>query len=223
MSPTDLKPPPVEAATPPAPANPEPDYFAKFHQRTREKGVNMLVYRIVRWTFLPFFLIYFRLDRIGREHVPTDGPIIFASNHRSFLDPFIIGSMTKRPLYYVAKMELFQKPLQGWFLNSLGAIPVARGESDEELLKTVRALLNRGDSLVIFPEGTRVRPGALGRPKRGVGRFALETGVPIVPIALIGTEDVRKNWRIRARFRSAPETRWSSRTPRTRPRSSQSK
>jgi 1-acyl-sn-glycerol-3-phosphate acyltransferase len=199
MAPTDLKPPPVEAATAPAPEKPEPDYFAKFHERTREKGVNMLLYRIVFWTFLPFFLVYFRLDRIGREHVPTDGPIIFASNHRSFLDPFIIGSMTKRPLYYVAKMELFEKPLQGWFLNSLGAIPVARGESDEELLKTVRAILARGDSLVIFPEGTRVRPGALGRPKRGVGRFALETGVPIVPIALIGTEDVRKGWRIRPR------------------------
>ena len=65
------------------------------------------------------------------------------------------------------------------------------------MLETARALLDRGDSLVIFPEGTRIRPGALGRPKRGVGRMALETGVPIVPIALIGTEAIRKGWRIR--------------------------
>ena len=187
----------AQTQEPPPSDQPLPDYFDKFHKRTREKGVNMPLYRVVRFFLLPFFLVYFRLERIGREHIPTDGPIIFASNHRSFLDPFIIGAMNKRPLYYVAKMELFQKPLQGWFLNSLGAIPVARNQSDEELLTTVRAVLGRGDSVVIFPEGTRIRPGSLGRPRRGVGRFALETGVPIVPIALIGTEDIRKKWRVR--------------------------
>lgn len=187
-----------EAAPISDPSNPDdPAYYEKFHQRVREKGVNMPLYRVVRAVLLPFFLVYFRLERIGREHVPTDGPIIFASNHRSFLDPFIIGAMTKRPLFYVAKKELFRKPLQGWFLNSLGAIPVDRGQSDDEMIETSRALLNRGDSLVIFPEGTRIRPGALGRPKRGVGRMALETGVPIVPIALIGTEAIRRGWRIR--------------------------
>ncbi len=180
------------------PTNPDdPSYYDKYHDRVRDRGVNMVLYRVVRFFLLPFFLVYFRLERVGREHVPTDGPIIFASNHRSFLDPFIIGAMTKRPLFYVAKKELFRKPLQGWFLNSLGAIPVDRGQSDAQMLETARGLLGRGDSLVIFPEGTRIRPGALGRPKRGVGRMALETGVPIVPIALIGTEDVRRGWRIR--------------------------
>ncbi len=183
--------------SPPAASSQPPDYFFKFHERARTKGVNRFMHTLAWLILFPFFRIYFRLNRIGLEHVPSDGPIIFASNHRSFLDPFIIGSMTRRPLFYVAKMELFEKPLQGWFLNSLGAIPVMRDQSDQELLTTVRALLDRGDSLVIFPEGTRVRPGALGRPRRGVGRFALETGVPIVPIALIGTEDIRKKWRIR--------------------------
>lgn len=174
-----------------------PEYFYKFHERARTKGVNRVMHTIAWLILFPFFRTYFRLKRIGREHVPADGPIIFASNHRSFLDPFIIGSMTRRPLFYVAKMELFRKPLQGWFLNSLGAIPVMRDQSDQELLKTVRAILDRGDSLVIFPEGTRIRPGSLGRPRRGVGRFALETGVPIVPVALIGTENIRRGWRIR--------------------------
>ncbi len=176
---------------------PPPDYFYKFHERARTKGVNKFMYWTAWLVLFPFFITYFRMKRIGREHVPQDGPIIFASNHRSFLDPFIIGAMTKRPLFYVAKMELFEKPLQGWFLNSLGAIPVMRDQSDQELLQTVRAILKRGDSIVIFPEGTRVRPGSLGRPRRGVGRFALETGVPIVPIALIGTENIRRGWRIR--------------------------
>lgn len=182
---------------PPLDESPPPDYFFKFHERARTKGVNRVMHLIAWCILFPFFRTYFRLARIGREHVPPDGPIIFASNHRSFLDPFIIGSMTRRPLFYVAKMELFKRPLQGWFLNSLGAIPVMRDQSDQELLKTVRAILDRGDSIVIFPEGTRIRPGSLGRPRRGVGRFALETGVPIVPIAVIGTENIRRGWRIR--------------------------
>jgi 1-acyl-sn-glycerol-3-phosphate acyltransferase len=190
--------PPAETEDPPgASDSPPPDYFYKFHQRAREKGVNRFMHLLAWMILFPFFRTYFRLQRIGREHVPSDGPIIFASNHRSFLDPFIIGAMTRRPLFYVAKMELFKNPLQGWFLNSLGAIPVIRDQSDQELLKTVRAILDRGDSIVIFPEGTRIRPGSLGRPRRGVGRFALETGVPIVPIALIGTEDIRRKWRVR--------------------------
>lgn len=168
------------------------------HRRARERGVNPVVYWIVRAVFQPFFHLYFRLSRVGREHIP-DGPVIFASNHRSFLDPFIIGTMSRRPLYYVAKEELFKKPLQAWFLNSLGAFPVSRGNGDTETIETAKAILARGDSVLIFPEGTRVRPGPPGRAKRGVGRLVLETGVPVVPLALIGTTDVRRGWRIRPR------------------------
>ncbi|MFY9487556.1 MAG: 1-acyl-sn-glycerol-3-phosphate acyltransferase [Solirubrobacterales bacterium] len=178
---------------------PERYDYSEFHRRAREKGVNKVLHFLVFYTFLPFFLIYFRLDRVGREHIPTDGPVLFASNHRSFLDPFIIGALTRRPLFYVAKEELFRRRFQGWFLNSLGAIPVARGQSDPEMLETARAVLARGDSLVIFPEGTRIRSGALGRPRRGVGRMALETGASVVPVAVIGTEEVRRGWRIRPR------------------------
>jgi glycerol-3-phosphate dehydrogenase (NAD(P)+) len=168
------------------------------HRRARERGVNPIVYWIVRAFFQPFFHLYFRLSRIGREHIP-DGPVIFASNHRSFLDPFIIGTMTRRPLYYVAKEELFAKKLQAWFLNSLGAFPVSRGHGDTQTIETAKAILARGDSVLIFPEGTRVRPGPPGKAKRGVGRLVLETGVPVVPLAIIGTTDVRKGWRIRPR------------------------
>ncbi|MBJ7348444.1 MAG: 1-acyl-sn-glycerol-3-phosphate acyltransferase, partial [Thermoleophilaceae bacterium] len=185
-------------------ASPPPDLTplsnaAHFHERTRVKGVNMLVYRVVRFFLLPFFLIYFRLDRVGREHMPQEGPVIVAANHRSFLDPFILGTMSKRPLYYVSKKELFERRWQGWILNSLGAFPVARGRADEEMLETARAILARGDSLVIFPEGTRTRSGSLARPKRGVGRLALETGAQVIPIAITGTEHVRRGWRIRSR------------------------
>ncbi len=167
------------------------------HERARSKGVQPIVYWIVRAVLQPFFHLYFRLSRIGLEHVPQDGPYIVAANHRSFLDPFIIAVIARRPLYYVAKRELFEKRWQGWLLNALGAFPVDRGTGDQDMLKTARAILARGDSVLIFPEGTRIRPGALGRPRRGVGRLALETGVPVVPVAIIGTESIRRGWRIR--------------------------
>jgi 1-acyl-sn-glycerol-3-phosphate acyltransferase len=169
----------------------------RLHQRAREKGVNPVVYAIVRAVLQPFFHIYFRMSRIGREHIPRSGPVIVAANHRSFLDPFVIGTMARRPLYYVAKKELFRNRLQAWILNSLGAFPVDRGASDAESVATAKAILERGDIVLIFPEGTRIRPGSLGQPKRGVGRLALETGAPVVPVAVIGTEAVRRGWRIR--------------------------
>jgi glycerol-3-phosphate dehydrogenase (NAD(P)+) len=170
---------------------------ARLHARARDRGVNPIVYWLVRAVFQPFFHLYFRLSRIGREHIPQSGPVIFASNHRSFLDPFVIATIARRPLYYVAKRELFRHRIVGWFLNSLGAFPVDRGTGDAEMITTAKAILARGDAVLIFPEGTRIRPGALGRPKRGVGRLALESGAPVVPVAVIGTEAIRKGWRIR--------------------------
>ncbi|HEU4974657.1 MAG TPA: 1-acyl-sn-glycerol-3-phosphate acyltransferase [Baekduia sp.] len=166
-------------------------------ERARHRGVNPILYWIVRGLFQPFFHVYFRMSRIGREHVPAEGPVIFAANHRSFLDPFVIATMSRRPIYYVAKKELFRKRLTAWFLNSLGAFPIDRGRGDEDAMGTAREILERGDCVLIFPEGTRVRPGTLGAPKRGVGRLALETGAPVVPLAVIGTEAIRRGWRIR--------------------------
>jgi glycerol-3-phosphate dehydrogenase (NAD(P)+) len=170
---------------------------AVLHERAREKGANPIIYWIVRFTFQPFFRVYFRLSRIGREHIPAKGPVIIAANHRSFLDPFVIATMARRPMYYVAKKELFNRRWQAWILNNLGAFPVDRGAGDADTIRTAKAILDRGDIVLIFPEGTRIRPGALGKPRRGVGRLALESGAPIVPVAVIGTETVRRGWRIR--------------------------
>jgi glycerol-3-phosphate dehydrogenase (NAD(P)+) len=167
------------------------------HARARHKGVNPIVYWLMRAWLQPFAHLYWRLSRIGREHIPQTGPVIFVANHRSFIDPFIIGLCNRRPVYYVAKEELFKNKFLGWFLGSLGAFPVRRGAADADFVETAKAILKRGDPVLIFPEGTRTRPGALGKPKRGVGRLALETGATVVPVAIIGTEAIRKGFRIR--------------------------
>ncbi len=168
-----------------------------YHSRALERGVSLPLYLLVRGVLQPFFHLYFRLRRPGMEHVPKTGPVIFAANHRSFLDPFVIGTLTRRPVYYVAKKELFAHPVIGWLLNRLGAFPIDRGAGDQQAMETARRILERGDCVVIFPEGTRTRPGPLGHPRRGVGRLALQTGAPVVPVAVIGTEAIRRGWRIR--------------------------
>jgi glycerol-3-phosphate dehydrogenase (NAD(P)+) len=175
--------------------------LASYHEYTRKHGVNFLLYSVVRAFFIPAFLIWFRLERIGREHAKVDRGLIVAANHRSFLDPFVIGAFLpwRRPIHYVAKVELFEKRWQGWFLNRLGAYPVRRGEADAESLATSAAILERGGAVCIFPEGTRIRRGSLAAPHRGVGRLALESGASVLPVAVIGTEHVRRGWRIRPR------------------------
>jgi|SRR5579884_3096648 len=175
------------------------EFLGGFHERALRKGVNPLLYWPLRWLLIPIFLVYLRMERIGREHLPRSGALLLACNHRSFLDPFLIGTMVRRPVYYMAKRELFEKRWQAWLLNSIGAFPVDRGAGDAEAMATAKAILERGDCVVIFPEGTRIRRGPLAAPKRGIGRLALETGTPVAPIAVIGSDAVRRGWRIRPR------------------------
>ncbi len=175
--------------------------------RSRDRDVHPVVFWPVWLALQACCRTYFRLGIEGSRHVPSTGPVIIASNHRSFLDPFVITLLTRRPIHFVAKQELFRRPLVGRVLNVLGAFPVDRGRRDEDSMDTARAILARGGCVLIFPEGTRVRPGGLGRPKRGVGRLALETGAAVVPVAILGTESVRRGWRIRphrVRMRCGP-------------------
>src|SRR3954447_7114496 len=157
------------------------------------------MYLLARVFLQPFFLIWFRESRHGRKHARVDGAMIVAANHRSFLDPFVIGACMpwRRPMNFVAKIELFEKRWQGWLLCRVGAFPIRRGESDEEAMRTARMVLDRGGTICIFPEGTRIRNGSLGTPKRGVGRLALQTGASVIPTAVFGTEHVRNGWIIK--------------------------
>ena len=160
------------------------------HRLAREKGVSRWLYALVRGIVSPLFRLYFRMHISGAEHVPADGAAIVSPNHKSFWDSFFIGVCTRRHLRFMAKTELIQARYGG-LLVRLGAFPVRRGQADEDALETARVILRQGGLLALFPEGTRIRdPDNLGHPRRGAGRLALDTGAPLVPCAITGTERI---------------------------------
>jgi 1-acyl-sn-glycerol-3-phosphate acyltransferase len=158
------------------------------HRFAREKGVSRRLYALVLAIVAPFLRLYFRMHISGAEHLPATGAAIIAPNHKSFLDSFFIAVCTRRHVRFMAKMELIEARYGG-LLVRLGAFPVRRGESDAEALETATVILRQGGLLALFPEGTRVRdPDELGHPRRGAGRLALESGAPLLPCAITGTE-----------------------------------
>ena len=162
--------------------------YEQAQRLAREKGVSGPLYAVVRALVSPFMRGWFGLRFDGADRIPRDGPVIIAPNHKSFWDAFFIGLATRRHVRYMGKTELFSGP-KGWLLVRLGAFPVRRGTSDEEALQTARIVLRQGGVLTLFPEGTRIRdPDALGEPRSGAGRLALETGATIVPAAISGSE-----------------------------------
>jgi 1-acyl-sn-glycerol-3-phosphate acyltransferase len=160
------------------------------HRLAREKGVSRWLYALVRGIVAPLFRLYFRMHVSGAEHIPADGPAVVAPNHKSFWDSFFIAVCTRRHIRFMAKTELIEARY-GRLLVRLGAFPVRRGQADEDALETARTILRQGGLLALFPEGTRVRdPEELGHPRRGAGRLALDTGAPLVPCAITGTERI---------------------------------
>jgi 1-acyl-sn-glycerol-3-phosphate acyltransferase len=160
------------------------------HALAREKGVSRWLYALVRGIVSPLFRLYFRMHISGADCIPAQGPAVVAPNHKSFWDSFFIGVCTRRHVRFMAKTELIEARY-GRLLVRLGAFPVRRGQADAEALETARTILRQGGLLALFPEGTRVRdPEELGHPRRGAGRLALETGAPLVPCAITGTEKI---------------------------------
>lgn len=160
------------------------------HRLAREKGVSRLLYALVRGIVSPLFRLYFRMHISGADCIPAEGPAIVAPNHKSFWDSFFIAVCTRRHVRFMAKTELIEARY-GRLLVRLGAFPVRRGQADEDALETARTILRQDGLLALFPEGTRIRdPDELGHPRRGAGRLALETGAPLVPCAITGTEKI---------------------------------
>jgi 1-acyl-sn-glycerol-3-phosphate acyltransferase len=132
----------------------------------------------------------YRIRVEGRENLPTRGPVIVASNHRSFLDSVFIPIVIPRRVTFVAKAEYFDSWKTAWLFRALGQIPIRRegGSASEGALVAARGVLESGGVFGIYPEGTRTRDGVTHRGHTGVARLALQTGAPIVPVGLIGSD-----------------------------------
>jgi 1-acyl-sn-glycerol-3-phosphate acyltransferase len=168
------------------------EHFRRFHERTRSRRPDW-VYELVRLVLTPYLLFLYRARCIDSHWIPADGPAIIAPNHFSFLDHFFVAVYLRRKVHFMAKSQLFQRPMQFIYTHG-GVFPVRRGHHDEEAFKTAHAVLARGDIVVMYAEAGRSRSGELGKPRHGLGRLALESGAPVVPTAIAGTERAR-NWR----------------------------
>ncbi len=169
------------------------EHFDRFHTRARTRDPDW-VYDVTRSVTSLYAWTFFRSRSLGAERVPASGPVILAPNHFSFMDHFFAGAFIRRRVRFMAKSQLFVPPMQ--FIYSHGGVfPVRRGYQDEEAFVTANGILERGGAIVMYCEGGRSRTGELSeQPKRGIGRLALESGAPVVPVAIHGSSKVR-NWK----------------------------
>ncbi len=171
------------------------EYFAQFHESARRGST--WTYTLVRIILsVPTVLVY-RLRVRGRKNVPREGPLVLAPNHFSQMDHFFAGVYLRRKIRFMAKSQLFGPPVLTYVYKHGGVFPVRRGHHDEEAFKTAYELLDQGEMLLVYAEGGRSRTGELGQPKPGIGRIALESGAPIVPVAIYGSAGVRRWKRLR--------------------------
>jgi 1-acyl-sn-glycerol-3-phosphate acyltransferase len=151
-------------------------------------------YAFVSWLSRTAFRILYGVRLRGMENIPRKGKVIFASNHRSDLDPPILGGFLPREVHFFAKEELFRNPLFGRFISYLNAFPVKRGGFDRESLGKCLNVLKNDDALIFFPEGTRAPADGFLKPKLGLGWVVSLSDAPVVPIYVHGTADTKPKW-----------------------------
>lgn len=166
------------------------EYFDHFHERVRTRNPDY-VYRLARIILTAPLIGFFRARPIGIENVSSGGPVILAPNHFSFFDHFLLAVYLPREVHFMAKSELFKWPFS-YIMSHGGSFPVLRRRHDQEAIKTAHSILDRGHVLAMYAEGTRSRSGELGEPRSGLGRIALESGAPVVPVALHGTSEAKR-------------------------------
>jgi 1-acyl-sn-glycerol-3-phosphate acyltransferase len=169
------------------------EYFDHFHELVRSEEPEAKVYEVTRVFTVLHALITFRARGIDSDNVPS-GPVILAPNHASFMDHFFTGAFIRRRVQFMGKSQLF-KGIGAWIFSHGGVFPVRRGAADEEAFITAFRVLDRGGAVVMYCEGGRSRTGKIAEEARpGIGRLALESGAPVVPVAILGSYQVR-NWK----------------------------
>lgn len=148
-----------------------------------------MLYRFAQIILRLIMPTYFGLKVEGHENLPATGPAIVVCNHVNYLDPMAMGAALHRPLYFMAKEELFANPVFGWVLRNVGAFPVRRGQADRRALRHALKILARGDVLAMFPEGTRSVSGDLQELQRGAAMLALRSGACVVPMVILGAHE----------------------------------
>lgn len=146
-----------------------------------------------RSAFWAMYRIGYGLKVYGRDNFPKEGPVIVVPNHMSNHDPCVVGYALPRHVHFMAKQELFVNPISRFICTWLGAFPLRRGAIDKIAIRHAMGLLKDKKVLGIFAEGTRQKPGKLGRFHDGPASIALRTGIGIVPVAVIGTRPLEKN------------------------------
>ncbi|GAA2729814.1 lysophospholipid acyltransferase family protein [Actinocorallia aurantiaca] len=158
-----------------------------------------MFYRFMRLAVPPLFRLLFRLRVEGKENIPSSGPLIVASNHLSFIDSYVIPiALLPLKVVFLAKAEYFESGgfkgrVSRWFFTSMGMIPVARGNgaSATSSLEQSAEIVNGGAVFGIYPEGTRSMDGRLYRGRTGAGWVVLATGAPVLPVGLVGTQELQ--------------------------------
>jgi 1-acyl-sn-glycerol-3-phosphate acyltransferase len=146
-----------------------------------------MLYEVLKPVTRGLARLAFGLEAHGTEHVPMSGPTLVVANHSSVLDPPLIGSVTSRPVSFMAKAELFRVPLLGPLIRALNAYPVRREGGDPAALRTALRVLHSGGALLVFPEGTRGPEGVLRPGKAGAGMLAVLSGAPVIPAYVRGS------------------------------------
>ncbi|CAD2075711.1 lysophospholipid acyltransferase family protein [Phocicoccus pinnipedialis] len=146
-----------------------------------------MLYNIVKNIVKVFYRLRFKINVIGAENVPNDGPVLLTSNHTSLYDPPLVAAFTKREMSFFAKSELFKYPMFGKFITNLNAIAVNRGKGDRAALKVSVDAVKNGKMLLIFPEGGRNLSGKLKPLQEGASFIAMKSNAQIVPVAIKGS------------------------------------
>ena len=131
----------------------------------------------------------------GREHIPPSGPLLIVANHLSWYDPFLLGAVLPRRVWFYTKIEVFSWPVAGWLCKITGQIPVHRGEGDRASLQQALAYLREGRAIVVFPEGTVERQEQMIAAHSGIAMLALRSGATLLPVALTGTRRILRRGR----------------------------